>query len=376
MGNVIGYRRVILGGPWTLNGAREILDNSGWYDADKVVKAIEKVGKSPKRNKEDIERVQSQCLNRQGGDGIAAAKEVYLANEENRYLKGLSSRTRDDRKVAAEAIGILSETPGSCQRLTEAVELLIERLEKDESREVQIATVEALGKLKDERAFEPLIQILDGESMDLRMAALKALGRLTSKRGNEKVIELLESPERNIRKKAKEVFLYEMAGSKIQKLRRFTKVLENNNIGLNQEEIRKEAAETVKELQNSIDRELAKNIESLKGELKGENIATVRLAALALGESGDERAIDPLLRRLESDNESNFDGIKSVSVEVVNALGKLAVGTSKSEKVINGLTRRLERESETTWIGSEYVTSVPNAVYVAIEEALENLRAN
>lgn len=48
---------LVLGGPWTLRGARKILDNSENHKPEKVIRAIKMVGDGEKRNEEDAERL-------------------------------------------------------------------------------------------------------------------------------------------------------------------------------------------------------------------------------------------------------------------------------------------------------------------------------
>ncbi|RMF83541.1 MAG: NACHT domain-containing protein, partial [Nitrospirae bacterium] len=87
-----------------------------------------------------------------------------------------------DVRRAAEALGKLGDP--------RAVEPLLQAL-GDESRGVRRAAAEALGKLGDPRAVEPLLQALGDRYSDVRLAAAEALGKLGDPRAVEPLLQAL-----------------------------------------------------------------------------------------------------------------------------------------------------------------------------------------
>jgi HEAT repeat protein len=100
----------------------------------------------------------------------------------NPWFKKLSSS--DVREAACEALGKLKDK--------RAVEPLIETLgDKDEY--VRERACEALGKLKDKRAVEPLIETLGDKDEYVRERACETLGQLGDKRAVEPLRSLAEN---------------------------------------------------------------------------------------------------------------------------------------------------------------------------------------
>jgi HEAT repeat protein len=165
-------------------------------------------------------------------------------------------RAIDDgvRKAAAEALSKIG---------TPAVEPLCETL-RSSWRMARVEAAKTLGKIGDARAVPPLLDALDDDwQAALRLAALQALGELKDARAVQPLIKRL---------KDKDV------------------------------EIRKSAAASLGKIQDP--QTVSEVTESLCGALSDKS-SRVRLAAAeALGrilkDSGDERAIEPLLKAIRS----------------------------------------------------------------------------
>ena len=69
-------------------------------------------------------------------------------------------------------------------------------------RSVRLHAAEALGKIGDERAVEPLIEALNDEDASVRRGAAVALGRLGAERAVEPLIEALNDEEGHVRRGA------------------------------------------------------------------------------------------------------------------------------------------------------------------------------
>ncbi len=97
------------------------------------------------------------------------------------------------RKAAALALG---ENPSPM-----AVEPLIAAL-KDEDAQVRVAAVAALGRQCDARAVEPLAVLLRRGVFELREAAAKALGQTGDARAVPQLLGALRDPEHSVRRVA------------------------------------------------------------------------------------------------------------------------------------------------------------------------------
>jgi HEAT repeat protein len=73
---------------------------------------------------------------------------------------------------------------------------------KDEVQSVRFQAAEALGKLGDNRAAEPLITSLKDQDWEVRQWAAEGLGTLGDKRAVEPLTPLLKDQDENVRKVA------------------------------------------------------------------------------------------------------------------------------------------------------------------------------
>ncbi len=118
----------------------------------------------------------------------AAKKQMVVG-----YVEALDSPDLDVRRDAAEALGRLGNK--------RAVEPLIKAL-GDPNFCVREHAAEALGRLGDKRAVEPLIKALGDPDSYVRRDATEALGRLGDKRAVEPLINRLSDSDSNIRSNA------------------------------------------------------------------------------------------------------------------------------------------------------------------------------
>jgi len=97
------------------------------------------------------------------------------------------------RAKAAEALGKIGDK--------RAIEPLIAAL-RDKDDRVQQAAAEALGKIADERAVEPLIAALKGENSRIRKVAAETLGKIGNKWAIRPLVEALKDEKVEVRKSA------------------------------------------------------------------------------------------------------------------------------------------------------------------------------
>jgi len=74
----------------------------------------------------------------------------------------------------------------------------------DEDKKVRLAAVDALGSLKDARAYEHLVPLLDDEDNDIRFATAVALGELGDNRAVIPLERACKDPNRYVRAAALE----------------------------------------------------------------------------------------------------------------------------------------------------------------------------
>jgi len=204
------------------------------------------------------------------------------------------------RVAAAQALGQLGDE--------RAVEPLIAIL-RDSDSGVRVAAAQALGQLGDERAVEPLIAILKDSDSGVCVAAAQALGQLGDKRAVEPLILALED------RTAFSVLLRKLGPKKIEVIKAVRQVAA---LGLKEsKELVDSAPSTVLETVSWGKAEYAKSKLEAAGavvevvEVKGKDAA-----AEALGQLGDERAVEPLIVALG-------DSDSGVHVAVTQALGQL-----------------------------------------------------
>jgi HEAT repeat protein len=211
------------------------------------------------------------------------------------------------RAAAAEALGRFGEP---------AVEPLIRAL-ADENKYVCSSAAEALGMIGDARAFEPLIELLNGQRRTtvrgyviwddewICRAVAYALGEIGDARAVEPLIEIMIGPEM-IGHTARENAASALGA--IGDTRAVWPLIEA--LGDGDCEVRAATAEALGEIGDA--GAVEPLIKALGDEWWGVRVAT----AEALGEIGDARAVEPLIGMLSDDN-------KWVRKHAVEALGKI-----------------------------------------------------
>jgi HEAT repeat protein len=116
-----------------------------------------------------------------------------VADDANKLIQDLNDSSPVVRIAAAEALGKLNDT--------RAVEPLIQAL-NDEDVRVRWHAIVSLGKLNDTRAVEPLIQSLNDEDWMVQGAAAHVLGNLNDTRAVEPLIRLINDEKTWVRTEA------------------------------------------------------------------------------------------------------------------------------------------------------------------------------
>ena len=239
------------------------------------------------------------------------------------------------RKNAAEALGKIKDP--------RAVEPLIEAL-KDKDFRVRWNAAEALGEIGDPKAVKPLIAALKDENSGVRSSAAFALGEIQDPRAVEPLIEALKDEDSDVRRRAA------TALGKIQDPRAVEPLIE----ALKDEDsgVRWRAAKALGEIGDP------KAITPLIAALKDENSGVCSSAAFALGEIQDPKAVEPLIEALK-------DKDSWVRWNAAEALGKI-----KDPRVVEPLIEALKDEdSGVRWRAAKALGKIkdPRAVEPLIE---------
>ena len=240
----------------------------------------------------------------------------------NKFSKVLRSQLEHPsyvvRKAAIAALGVYKDRG--------AVDNLIEMLQdKDEYKSIRATAATALGELLDERASAPLLAALDDEHAEVREKAAVALGAIKNAKAVDKLIALLENPleKPSVRaacvtalgligdRKAETALLNILTtetvfgkdkakkptGVPLEALRTEVETIYGNAItALGKLKSTKAVPELIAILE---DRDVY--LDASTGDLAKASARTK--AAAALAEIGDQRAAEPIARRLIDDTE-------------------------------------------------------------------------
>ncbi|MBW7863189.1 MAG: HEAT repeat domain-containing protein [Candidatus Hydrogenedentes bacterium] len=244
----------------------------------------------------------------------ARSKSPVTILEVMRCVKRLQSKDSDERLAAAEALGRLGDA--------RAIDPLTEAL-GDANRNVRKAAAAALERLG-VFEVEPHLRALQAKSAEVRLKAARALGQLGDPRAVQPLIQTLGDPDTPVRRAA-------------------VSALES----LGQLGERRAIEALIRVLREAMDPVSAKNAETALMELDDERsfyplVKTLRdkssdasrNAATTLGDLGDPRAVDPLIEVL-----SNSRYSMSHREAAAEALGKLG-DTRAVEPLVRTLNDR------------------------------------
>jgi HEAT repeat protein len=198
-----------------------------------------------------------------------------------KWIKFLKDPNIENRQVYARDLGD-SKDP-------RAVEPLIQAL-NDTNSQVREEAARSLGKLNDSRAVEPLIQALKDNNSDIRTNAAEALGKIKDPKAEE-ALGAYQINKVNV--------LVEQGEATTEDVEKYIQDLKDEN-------------STVREIA-ALDLRLIKDpdhrsVEPLIEALNDKEIQVRLRAADTLGEIGDARAVDPLIRSLKEDSNSLVKG--------------------------------------------------------------------
>jgi HEAT repeat protein len=171
------------------------------------------------------------------------------------------------------------------------------------------AAAEALGRIGDKRAVEPLTATLLDDDCDIRAAAAQALGAFKEKRAVDALIAALEDTDQYVAHAAAASL------ARIDDRRAIPSIIKA---------YRRPSSDTHYFLYALKDFHAAETVDFFLSVLDKDSYEA-ETAALALGETGDKRAIEPLKRSLKS---------KDTELRMAAAAALLHFGDEKSAKIL------------------------------------------
>jgi HEAT repeat protein len=196
---------------------------------------------------------------------------------------------------------------------------------------VREAAAEALGRLGDRRAVEPLIRVMGGDwADDVRRAAIEALGKLGDARAVKPLIKALGDEDQLIRENAAKAL------ARLGKLLRLDKLKWGEIAKGEHEDLERLGALIEALLDDEYNDEYARREATERWwEFHSDAVLSRRIAAAkALGMLGDRRAVEPLFEVLG-------DASDSIRVAAAEALARL--GEPKWREIVKGEHEDLER---------------------------------
>lgn len=249
--------------------------------------------------------------------------ELKAKKDVKNLIKSLRNRNSDIRLQAAQALGEIRDK--------RAVEPLVKTL-NDEIDWVQLNAASALGEIGDERAVEPLIAALKDKEFVPRSRAAKALGKIKAPNAVESLIAALKDKDEGVRSSAAEALgnIGDTSAIKslIKTLKEKNRYVRENSVkalkkmgwkpGNDTEKVYYLIAvedwdELVKIGKPAVD-PLIKLLKC-KGLYYQDYIGKASVVK-ALGEIGDPRAVDPIIR-------ASKDKDENIRKESEKALGKI-----------------------------------------------------
>jgi HEAT repeat protein len=218
-------------------------------------------------------------------NAIEALGEIKDARAVDTLIVSLKDENPDIRRNAAEALGKIRDV--------RAIDGLVTAL-KDKKSSVQqsanAAIKNTLQQLKDNRAIEPLVALLNHDEPAIRHFAVEALGGIPDPRVSDHLILALKD---------------------------------------NNADIRDTAAESLRKIG-------AAAVESLIKTLRGNDISIMVIAIRILGDIRDTRSVEPLINVLEFKSRKPVQEEAKLRYEAAKALGKMK-SISAIQPLINTL---------------------------------------
>lgn len=241
------------------------------------------------------------------------------------------------------------------------VEYLSSKVLMHEHEKVREAAIEALGKIGDMRAVDPLGKALKDKSIWVRQAAVKALGQIRTPQTVELLIVALKDNDHNYVRQAAAKVLGEVRDT--QAVAPLIEMLKDRDSS-----VRDRAVEILGQIGDK--RAVEPLIEMLKDKDDRVQIQAVR----ALGNIGDAQAVEPLIELLKDEK------VRLSAVETLGQIGDKRAVEPLVTVLINADEWGLEKVAETLkqidpeWMKSEVAKKAIPALVVALNNSNSNVQ--
>ncbi len=276
---------------WAKEASREILLEALEDDAPRVVSlAVGALGRTDDLSLADTLRP------------FAEHEHADIRRSALQAMSRLDSEFATKRAIADLESGDFRQRFNAAMQLGEkpsklAVGALIARLrDPDESPKVRFKAIEALGAIRDQRAFEPILEALDDASEDVRSTAARILGNFADPRAIEPLSSYLHARHDGPYAHSEAA----MALGNIGHPDAIPPLLDA--LADDREPVRQWACDALRKIEPP--RDMRSQVIDRLVERLDDDSSTVRQYALwALGELGAEQAADEIARFLEADND-------------------------------------------------------------------------
>ena len=106
-----------------------------------------------------------------------------LLNDTEKYIEDLHSENIMVKNNAIYYMGKYKEE--------RAVPMLIRLLGDNQQKETRLCSINALGKIGDDRSVEALVEILRNTNKEIRIAAVEALGKIKNSKATKPLLNIL-----------------------------------------------------------------------------------------------------------------------------------------------------------------------------------------
>lgn len=306
--------------------------------------------------------VRRQAIHALGSIGDAQATDTMI--------KALEDENVIVRERAAALLGNLKQ-----RRAVEPLLAVVN--DENEWKSVRARAIDSLGNLRDERAIEPLLELLDSEEEEIQKSAINAFGKFKDKRAVPKLIEIIKDPFElttvkdsaiaalgNIDDKRAEDVLLDVLNTKLGKAKIELKARVEGQIKVTRvKTLRENVVSALGKLESK--KAVPRIIEILEDKDQNETIR--KNAATALARIGDERAI-PVISRLLVDETEYRISIDSDSIKR-NYFWETLVNAAKSFDIKDYVVQKMSERLEDDWV--QYKTQAFAAIALGTTRARE-----
>jgi len=233
-----------------------------------------------------------------GSDGNKRAFEIFNKNKDISILYLKNKLTVANNPLKERIIWILGEMKDKS-----STDILLYELKHNDNESIKIDTIDALVKIQDRKAVEPLIKLLYSNRMNVCIASIKGLSEIDDIISNEHIKKLLMHNNPEIRSNAIKYFAKIKDDKALEKIRKCLNDKDNT--------VRIAAIYAIGENEDTYSLRLLLD-------LVNSNEGAIKLSVItALGKIKDPIAVEPLLKILKSNAEDHIKELAMMSLSEI-----------------------------------------------------------